>query len=79
MAKSARRLNAIKTANVKSVGMHPDGAGLYLKVGSVSAIARAGEHVLPFEKSAGRKAGALQCHVGYPPLPPGGSKHFVKA
>ncbi|WP_156150761.1 Arm DNA-binding domain-containing protein [Hyphomicrobium sp. 99] len=32
MAKSTHRLNAIKAANVKAVGMHPDGAGLYLKV-----------------------------------------------
>ncbi len=32
MAKSTHRLNAIKAANVKTVGMHPDGAGLYLKV-----------------------------------------------
>lgn len=32
MAKSTHRLNAIKAANVRQVGMHPDGAGLYLKV-----------------------------------------------
>jgi hypothetical protein len=32
MAKSTHRLDAIKAANVKAVGMHPDGAGLYLKV-----------------------------------------------
>lgn len=32
MAKSTHRLNAIKASNVKVVGMHPDGAGLYLKV-----------------------------------------------
>jgi len=32
MAKSTHRLNAIKAANVKAAGMHPDGAGLYLKV-----------------------------------------------
>jgi hypothetical protein len=32
MAKSTHRLNAIKAANVRAIGMHPDGAGLYLKV-----------------------------------------------
>ncbi|SFV38701.1 tyrosine-type recombinase/integrase [Hyphomicrobium facile] len=32
MPKATHRLTAIKAANTKAVGMHPDGAGLYLKV-----------------------------------------------
>lgn len=32
MPKSTHRLTAIKALNLKTVGMHPDGAGLYLKV-----------------------------------------------
>ena len=32
MPKSIHRLTALKAANLKTVGMHPDGAGLYLKV-----------------------------------------------
>ncbi len=32
MAKTTHRLTAIKALNLKTVGMHPDGAGLYLKI-----------------------------------------------
>ncbi len=63
MAKSTHRLNAIKAANVKTVGMHPDGAGLYLKVGCISPPYQWGENVLPLKKKRrqkGRRFGMSQ-------------------